>query len=137
MSAPACAPPGPPPRAAPRRCRPPRAAPRGRRPPRAAPRRRRRAAPTAPTAPILSPPPPGGGPAAVAENPPSPPDKDEEYMAEAMSRLSQALRNSDNPDEETSRQVREIQDQISRMLEEERLLSDDEDDDSSVTSSQY
>jgi hypothetical protein len=58
-------------------------------------------------------------------------------MAEAMSRLSQALRNSSNPDEETSRQVREIQDQISRMLEEERLLSDDDDDDESVTSSQY
>jgi hypothetical protein len=67
-------------------------------------------------------------------------DKDgkEEYMAEAMSRLSQALRNSSNPDEETSRQVREIQDQISRMLQEERLLSGDEDDDGdSVTSSQY
>ena len=95
-AAPPRRPPGPPPPAR-RPPAPPRRLPRPRRP-RFCPRRR----------PVVA--------AAVAEDPPSPVDKDEDYMAEAMSPLP-ALRNSENPDEETSRQVREIQDRF-RVLEE-------------------
>ena len=52
---------------------------------------------------------------------------DQEDMAEAIERLAAVLKTSSGPDLETSRQVRDIQDQITQMLEEDR---DDDMDDS-------
>jgi hypothetical protein len=86
--------------------------------------------------PILSPPPPppssssfqqqsdihgfSGGP--NGEN-------KEKDMAEAIERLAAVLKTSAEPDIETSRQVRDVQDQITQMLEEDR--DDDYDDNDS------
>lgn len=54
---------------------------------------------------------------------------DQEDMAEAIERLAAVLKTSSGPDMETSRQVRDIQDQITQMLEEDR--DDDMDDNES------
>ena len=81
--------------------------------------------------PILSPPPPppapsSGAPAMSGFSGGVDRKDDEEDMAEAISRLAAVLKTSSDPDMETSRQVRDIQDQITQMLEEDR---DDEFDD--------
>ena len=76
--------------------------------------------------PILSPPPPPQAPPSDFNDSfngfsggPEPRD-DREDMAEAIERLAAVLKHSSEPDMETSRQVRDIQDQITQMLEEDR-----------------
>jgi len=84
--------------------------------------------------PILSPPPPPAAPplgdiSGFSGGPDG--YDDQEDMAEAIERLAAVLKHSSEPDMETSRQVRDIQNQITQMLEEDR--DDMDDDESDIT----